>query len=120
MFDLFADGGLTMYPTASFGSLTVLAALLIAFKPEVRFTPLLLAAGALTTISGLLGVAMGLTGLLKASVNAPTPDRAELMVACSGQAFSNIAFSLVFLMISVLVASTGAVRVAFGRSVVTI
>ena len=26
MFDLFADGGLTMYPTASFGSLTVLAA----------------------------------------------------------------------------------------------
>ena len=119
MFDLFADGGLTMYPTALFGSLTVLAALLIAFKPELRFTPLLLGAGALTTISGLLGVAMGITGVLKASVNAAPADRTELMVACTGQAFSNLAFSLVFLMISVLLASTGAVRIAFARPLAT-
>ncbi len=108
----FSAGGMTMYSTALFGSLTVLAAMLIATRPEVRFTPLLLATGALTTISGLLGVALGITGVLQSSVSAAGADRTELMVACSGQAFSNIAFSLIFLMISVLIASAGAVRVA--------
>lgn len=115
MSEFFLEGGWTMYPTSVFGSLTVLAALLIAARPERRYVPLLVSLGVLSVISGLFGVSVGMIEVLKASAHMDGIDRSTVVLAGTAEALTNVVLAFILLTVAMMAASIGAVRVALSR-----
>ena len=113
--DFIRDGGFGMYPTLLFGGLSVAAALVLALKPERRFVPLLLALGATTGASGVLGTAMGFISSLRAVANLESPDRLTLLMLGAAESLNNLVLALACTVLAALVASVAAARVALSR-----
>jgi hypothetical protein len=105
------EGGFGMYPTLVFGSLSVLAAVVIALKPERRFLPMVLALSATTFGSGMLGAVMGFILSLRAVANAPEADRMVLAIGAA-ESLNNMVLALVLVVLTGLIASVAAARVA--------
>ncbi len=116
MTNFFDEGGWTMFPTLLFGGLTVLASLVLAWRPERRFIPLFLSLSALTLMTGFLGTMWGVTGLVKAWANADIADVQMIMTACATQALNSLLLASVLVVIAVLGATSGALRVAVARA----
>jgi hypothetical protein len=112
MTEFFNEGGWTMLPTALFGFLAVGSSLLIAWKPERRFVPLLLSLGTLTTVAGISGTVMALIGVLKAAAHYSGEDRYTIVLAGTAESLNNAVLAFVFVVVAILAASSGAVRLA--------
>jgi hypothetical protein len=118
MFDnFFRDGGFGMYPTLAFGALAVLAAVIIAFKPERRFVPMVAALGATTFGSGMLGTVMGFVSSLRALGHVPEADRATIAIIGAAESLNNMVLALIMVVLTGLIASVAAGRVALSRPV---
>jgi hypothetical protein len=115
MTNFFDEGGWTMFPTMLFGALTVLSSLLLATRPERRFVPMFLSLSALTIMTGFLGTMWGVTGLVKAYANANPADVKMIMTACATQALNSLLLAFVLVVVGVLGATSGALRVALTR-----
>lgn len=115
MTDFFDEGGWTMFPTMLFGVLTVIASLVLAVRAERRFIPLFLSLSALTLMTGFLGTMWGVTGLVKAYANADVVDLKTIMTACATQALNSLLLASVLVVIGILGATSGALRVAIAR-----
>ena len=116
MADFFAEAGWTVFPTALFGVLAVAASLVLAARPERRFLPLMLSLSGLTLFTGLLGTMWGMAGVVKAMANAAAADLHEIGAACATQALDSLLLACVFVVLAMLAASSGALRVARGRA----
>ncbi|MFO0597090.1 MAG: hypothetical protein U0228_17385 [Myxococcaceae bacterium] len=110
MLDFYAEGGWTLFPTTLFGILAMGAAAIIAFRPERRFVPLLVALSAVTLCSAFLGSAIGLWGVVKASANAAPADVSAIVSACAVQALSSVLVAFACLTLASLGTALGAVR----------
>lgn len=113
--DFFRSGGFGMYPTVVFGSLAVLAAIVIAFKPERRFVPMVAALGATTFGSGMLGTTMGFISSLRAVTQVPAADRATIVMMGAAESLNNMVLALIMVVLTGLIASVAAGRVALAR-----
>jgi hypothetical protein len=112
MTEFYAEGGWTMYPTTLFGLLALASAALLVARPERRFVPLFLSLNALTLFTGFLGTLWGLTGAVKATLNAAPADVQTIVGACCTQALSSLLLASVFVVVGLMGAASGAVRVA--------
>ena len=117
MTEFFLEGGWTMLPTALFGFLAVVSSLLIAWKPERRFVPLLLSLSALTTVAGISGTVMALIGVLKAAAHYGGEERSTIVLAGTAESLNNVVLAFLFVVVAILGASSGAVRLALRPSV---
>jgi hypothetical protein len=115
MTEFFNDGGWTMFPTALFGVLTVVASLVLAVRPERRFVPLVLSLSALTMMTGFLGTMIGLTGVVKATTNAAPADAASIISACATQALNSLMLASLLVVVAFLGVVSSALRVATTR-----
>jgi hypothetical protein len=109
------EGGFGMYPTLVFGALCVLAAVAIAFKPERRLVPMVLALGVTTFGSGMLGTVMGFIASLRAITQVPATDRLTIAMVGAAESLNNMVLALVLVVLSALIASVAAARVALSQ-----
>jgi hypothetical protein len=112
MSDFIRDGGFGMFPTMLFGVLSVLAAIVIAFKPDKRFVPMVMALGITTFGSGLLGTVMGIINTLRYVAKSPESDRMMIVMVGAAESLNNMVLSLVLVVLTGLIASVAAGRVA--------
>jgi hypothetical protein len=100
-----------MYPTALFGILMVGAALAYAVKPEKRFVPLQISLGILTLSAGALGT---ITGLIKSLLGLHGVEESHrwIWMLGLGETLHNIALAFAMVVLAVLIASVGALRIA--------
>lgn len=116
MFENFIrDGGFGMYPTLVFGALAVVAAVVIAARPQRRFVPLVLALGACTFGSGMLGTVVGFITSLRYVAKAPDPDRMTFMMIGAAESMNNMVLALICVVLAALIASVAAARIALGH-----
>jgi hypothetical protein len=101
-----------MFPTLAFGVLAVLSATVIAFRPDKRFVPMVLALGVTTFGSGLLGTVMGLINTLRYVAKAPETDRIMITMVGAAESLNNMVLALVLVVLTGLIASVAAARVA--------
>ncbi len=101
-----------MFPTAFFGALAVLCSMLIASKPERRFVPLFLSLNALTLMAGFVGTMVGVSGVVRATANADAADLKMIVTACAIQALNSLTLASALVVLALLGATAGAVRVA--------
>lgn len=115
MSNFFHEGGFGMYPTLVFGALSVLAAVVIAAKPQRRFIPMVAALGATTFGSGMLGTVMGIITTLRYISKVPETDRAMILMAGAAESLNNMVLALVLVVLTGLIASVAAARVALSQ-----
>ena len=113
--DFFKAGGWGMYPTSLFGFLLIAAAVVLALRPERRFAWLVVALGAVTQGSGMLGTSMGVITTFHYLGQVPEPKR--LLIAAYGCAESlhNLVLSLILVVLASLIAAIAAARAAWGK-----
>jgi hypothetical protein len=104
-------GGWGMYPTALFGLLMVAAALTYAIRPQNRFVPLQVSLGILTLAAGSLGFVTGLIKSLLAIGQVGAEQRFIWLIGL-GETLNNLALALAMVVLALLVASVGALRLA--------
>jgi hypothetical protein len=109
------DGGFGMYPTMLFGALALASAVAIAFKPERRFLPAVIAFGITTFASGLLGTVMGIINTLRYVARAPETDRATIVMIGAAESLNNMVLALIVVVLTALIASVAAARVAMAN-----
>jgi dihydrodipicolinate synthase/N-acetylneuraminate lyase len=114
MNEFFSEGGWTMYPTALFGLVAIVASFMLALRPERRFVPLVVSLGCLTLLTGFLGTMWGLKGVAKATANAAPADMKEIVTACAIQALSSLQLATVMVVIAAMGAVSAAFRLASG------
>ncbi len=114
MTELFLEGGWTTYPTALFGVLAVVAGVQVARVPTKRFVPLLVSLSALTMTTGFLGTIWGLAGIVKSVGNAAPEDTRMLVLACATQALNSLLIGSMLVVVALIAASSGALRLALG------
>lgn len=111
MKEMFHEGGWGMFPTAIFGVLLVVAALAYAARPEKRFVPLQISLGIMTLAAGSLGFVTGLIKSLHALGEVKAEERFIWLIGL-GESLNNVALAFIFVVLAVLVASVGALRIA--------
>jgi hypothetical protein len=112
----YASGGYGMYPTTLFGFIMVLTACLYLFRPERRFVPVVITSGVLTFCSGVLGTFTGMIVVCTYVQLVEPVDAAKVMVVGSGQAFANIVFALILIILGGLATLGGVARQTFRKS----
>lgn len=111
MMEHFREGGWGMFPTLVFGLAMLAVAARYALRPERRYVPLLLGLGTVTLSSGALGFVTGLIATFRYIGGVPASERYIALIGI-GESLNNIAFSLIFVVISALAASFGAWRLS--------
>jgi hypothetical protein len=106
----FEMGGWGMYPTTLFGLLLVAAGLAYAVLPERRFVPLLVSMGVVTFGSGLLGATMGIIRTFAFIGELPAGDQYPVTLAGISESLVNVVWAFIFLVLAMLSASVGALR----------
>ena len=106
------SGGYGMYPTTLFGFLLVLAAALYCFRPEKRLLPVVMTTGVLTIASGVLGTFTGLIVVFTYAKYVAAADVARVAAIGCAQAFSNIVFALVIVLVAGLAVLASELRQA--------
>jgi hypothetical protein len=119
MNEFIRDGGFGMFPTLAFGVLSVLSAIVIAFRPDKRFVPMVMALGVTTFGSGMLGTVMGIISTLRAVAQVPETDRAMITMVGAAESLNNMVLSLVLVVLTGLIASVAAARVALAARAAT-
>jgi hypothetical protein len=119
MFEFFRDGGWGMYPTLIFGVGLVAAALIYSARPERRFVPLLISIGVMTVGSGILGFSMGVINTFRYAAKSVPPEQHSLVLQGFAESTNNVVFALIFVVMSALIASVGAGRIARGYAAIT-
>ena len=111
MTDFFHMGGWGVYPVTVFGGLMVIAALAYALKPERRFVPLQVTLGLMTLSAGVLGTVSGVIRSLL-GLHGVEEGRRWIWMLGLGESLTNIVIAFVFVVLALLVASVGALRIA--------
>lgn len=115
MREIFHIGGFGMYPTAFFGLLMIGAAIRYAVKPESRFIPLQITLCLLTLFAGALGFVTGLIASFSHLGEITGEGSAKwIPLIGAGESLYNVALALALVIVAVLAASVGAVRLANG------
>lgn len=110
MVEFFKEGGAGMFPTVLFGFLFFASAVLYTLRPDRKLGPIVVALGAVTLASGVLGLAMGLSSTM-GYLHKVEPAQ-QLITGAAGvaESLNNIILALLLFLPSSLVAAVGAVR----------
>jgi hypothetical protein len=114
MCEAFRNGGWGMYPTLFFGLLTILAAFAYGRRPERALLGLSGSLGLLTLLAGTLGFVTGVIKTLMTIEKVP-PEKRWIWLLGTGESLNNIGLALVLLIISALLVTFGAFRLALRR-----
>src|SRR3954464_7421001 len=90
MNDLFHMGGWGVYPTTTFGLITIAAALGYAIRAERHRLAVVRALSVVTLLSGVLGCVMGCIKSYTACGNADPKDVATYVVLGTGESLSSV------------------------------
>jgi hypothetical protein len=112
MTDFFVAGGWGMYPTTLFGLLLLAAGIAYAALPERRFVPLLVSLGVVTLGSGLLGTVTGFINTFMYIQQVAEAKQRVITLLGVSESLNNLVLALIFVVLSTLVASVGALRLA--------
>jgi hypothetical protein len=114
--DFYYSGGYGMYPTTVFGFVLVLTAVLYCLRPEKRILPVVVTTGVLTMASGIMGTFTGLMVVFTYVKYVAAADAARVAAIGASQAFANIVFALVLVILAGLALLAGMVRQALRRA----
>lgn len=110
MGEFFNAGGWGMYPTTIFGLLLVAAGVAYAMMPERRFVPLMVSLGVVVFGSGVLGCTMGFARTFAFIHQVPEAEQRAVTLAGMSESLNNIVWAFIFIVLSMLIASVGALR----------
>lgn len=110
MGQFFAEGGAGMFPTVLFGFIFFASAVLYTLRPDRKLGPIVVAFGAATLASGLLGLAMGLSSTM-GYLHKVEPAQ-QLIIGATGvaESLNNLILALLLFLPATLVAAVGAFR----------
>lgn len=110
MVEFFKEGGAGMFPTALFGFLFFASAVLYALRPDRKLGPIVVALGAVTVASGLLGCAMGVSATMNYLQQAEPAKQLVLGAAGIAESLNNLLLAMLLFIPTGLVAAAGAFR----------
>lgn len=108
--DFWEAGGWGMYPTAIFGVLLLLAAIAYAAVPERRLVPLLVSLSVVVLGSGCLGCVTGFITTFRYIQQVEAAKQHAITLAGISESLNNVVLAFIFLVLSMLIASVGALR----------
>jgi len=109
--DAFHSGGWGMFPTALFGLLMMAVSVRYAVRPDKRHVPLIVSAGVLTMVGGLLGFVTGLIKSLEA-LGGVGPERRFIWLIGMGESLNNVGLALALVLAATLATTIGAWRIS--------
>ena len=86
--------------------------MLFALRPERRFLPAALCLGGMTMGAGVLGCSMGLVNTFRYIGQVPAGEQLSIMAAGCAESLNNVVLALIVVILSLLVALVGALRLA--------
>ncbi len=108
--EFFRDGGWGMYPTTLFGVLLLAAGVAYAALPERRFVPLLVSLGVVVFGSGCLGCVTGFVSTFRYIQQVPEAKQSMTTLLGVSESLNNLVLAFIFIVLSTLIASVGALR----------
>jgi hypothetical protein len=108
MSNFFRDGGFGMFPTAGFGFFLVIAAVLVAVRPERRYHAVWNGLAVATVASAFLGTVTGLINTLRFA--AAHPEEPHAVVIGCAESLNVVMLGLILTTLSSLGLIIGAVR----------
>ncbi len=108
--EFFRDGGWGMYPTTLFGILLLAAGVAYAALPERRFVPLLVSLGVVVFGSGCLGCVTGFVSTFRYIQQVPEAKQSMTTLLGVSESLNNLVLAFIFIVLSTLIASVGALR----------
>jgi hypothetical protein len=116
MVQFFESGGWGMYPTTIFGFLLVAVGIAYSAMPERRFVPLLVSMSVVTFSSGCLGCLTGfITTFNYTATKVPVAEQHSVTLMGISESLSNVVLAFIFLVLSILFASIGALRLGLSN-----
>jgi len=110
MGQFFAEGGVTMFPTALSGLFLFAVAVLHALRPDRRLGGVALLLGAVTVGLGVLGLCVALVTTAHALSQVPAEDQLRVLAAGGAESLNNLILALLIVIPSALVGIVGAYR----------
>lgn len=111
----FRDGGFGMIPTLLFGVLLLVVGVRYARTPDRRYVPLLVALNVLTLAAGALGFVAGVITTARYIDRVAHDNAGVIAIEGVGESLNNVAFALMFVVLSAMAVTLGAWKVARGR-----
>jgi hypothetical protein len=108
--EFFEAGGWGMYPTTLFGILLLGAGVAYAALPERRFVPLLVSLGVVVFGSGCLGCVTGFVSTFRYIQQVPEAKQSMTTLLGVSESLNNLVLAFIFIVLSTLIASVGALR----------
>lgn len=108
--EFFVNGGWGMYPTTLFGVLLLGAGIAYAALPERRFVPLLVSLGVVVFGSGCLGCVTGFVSTFRYIQQVPEAKQSMTTLLGVSESLNNLVLAFIFIVLSTLIASVGALR----------
>jgi hypothetical protein len=112
----FHHGGWGMYPTTIVGLVLLFTALMYARDPDARRMRSVRYLSVLTLLVSVLGFTTGVIRSFMAAGDIPGSELGNVVVAGVGESLNNIGLGLVILVMTWILASIGAARMAPGRA----
>lgn len=110
MSNFFEAGGWGMYPTTLFGVLLIAVGIAYAAMPERRFVPLLVSMGVVVFGAGVLGCVTGFITTFRYIQKVPAADQHTITLLGISESLNNVVLAFIFIVLSTLIASIGALR----------
>lgn len=108
--NFYQNGGWGMYPTTLFGFFLVATGVLLLFRPERKYVPLVASLGLLTLLSGMLGCSVGLVVSFRYVQNLPAQEQFTVAVIGCAESLNNVVLALLIVVFTSLITSIAAFR----------
>lgn len=108
--NFYHNGGFGMYPTTLFGFFLLVTGVLVIFRPERRYVPLLASLGVTTLLSGVLGCSVGLINTFRYVQRVVPAEQLKIAAIGTAESLNNIVLALLIVVFTGLLAVIAALR----------
>ncbi len=112
MVQFFHEGGAGMFPTALFGVLLFITAVVHAVKPDRRLGPVVATLAAMVVAAGLLAASLGISATTQHLWQVPPANQLVIFGTGLAESLNNVVLAMLVLVPSCMVAAVGALRAA--------